>query len=313
MTPEARSRSARAYAELARAPNLFTSVADIVAALWASGVDLAQVGWLAPAALVWASWQLYLGGVVLNDYFDREVDARERPRRPIPSGRVNAQVAAKLGYASLVVGVLAASLASLLVRQPRSVAVALALAGMIVAYDAGLKRTPLGPVAMGACRGLNWLLGMSLAAGGWSPMRLAIAAAILVYIAGVTWFARREASQSPRWQLVAALCVMLAGLGLIWYFPRLAESGVRPEVALESPGRWALLVGVIAAFLARRAAGAIARPTPRNVQLAVKHAILSLVLVDAAVAFAFGGFVAAVSVAVLLAPSLWLARVFSPT
>ena len=31
---------------------------------------------------------LYTGGMYLNDAFDRDIDARERPERPIPSGRV---------------------------------------------------------------------------------------------------------------------------------------------------------------------------------------------------------------------------------
>ena len=41
------------------------------------------------AGLVAASSCLYLAGMALNDYADREVDAVERPGRPIPSGRVS--------------------------------------------------------------------------------------------------------------------------------------------------------------------------------------------------------------------------------
>ena len=32
---------------------------------------------------------LYAAGMVLNDAFDAELDARERPERPIPSGRIS--------------------------------------------------------------------------------------------------------------------------------------------------------------------------------------------------------------------------------
>lgn len=38
--------------------------------------------------LTGSSSLLYLAGMALNDWADREVDARERPERPIPSGRV---------------------------------------------------------------------------------------------------------------------------------------------------------------------------------------------------------------------------------
>jgi 4-hydroxybenzoate polyprenyltransferase len=44
--------------------------------------------------IVLASGCLYLAGIVFNDVFDRKVDARERPTRPIPSGVVPLGVAA---------------------------------------------------------------------------------------------------------------------------------------------------------------------------------------------------------------------------
>jgi hypothetical protein len=47
--------------------------------------------------LVGATMCLYAGGVVLNDFFDRRLDAIERPERPIPSRRVSAASAAALG------------------------------------------------------------------------------------------------------------------------------------------------------------------------------------------------------------------------
>ena len=72
---------------LIRPPNVFTAFADSLAGL------LVLVGLGIPAphrawAIVLASGCLYLAGIVFNDVFDREVDARERPMRPIPSGLV---------------------------------------------------------------------------------------------------------------------------------------------------------------------------------------------------------------------------------
>ena len=43
----------------------------------------------------------------LNEAFDREVDARERPERPIPAGEVDAKTVFSLGFAMLGLGVLA--------------------------------------------------------------------------------------------------------------------------------------------------------------------------------------------------------------
>ncbi len=77
----------RAYLQLVRLPAVFTAMADIVL-----GFVLAN-GALSPfpefAALLCASSALYLAGMVFNDFFDRRIDAVERPKRPIPSGRVS--------------------------------------------------------------------------------------------------------------------------------------------------------------------------------------------------------------------------------
>src|SRR5262249_30013757 len=43
----------------------------------------------------------YIGGMYLNDYFDRAVDARERPTRPIPAGEISAAAVAAAGAAML--------------------------------------------------------------------------------------------------------------------------------------------------------------------------------------------------------------------
>src|SRR5262245_63491269 len=45
----------------------------------------------------------YSGGMALNDAFDAEIDARERPERPIPSGRVSRGTVLALGFGMLVV------------------------------------------------------------------------------------------------------------------------------------------------------------------------------------------------------------------
>src|SRR5207244_765969 len=87
MNQPARRSLAAGLLALLRPPNVFTAVADS-----AAGLLLArQGGALARDPGLWclaASACLYLGGIALNDYFDRDVDARERPERPIPAGAV---------------------------------------------------------------------------------------------------------------------------------------------------------------------------------------------------------------------------------
>ena len=153
--------------------------------------------------LLAASSLLYISGVILNDVFDLEIDRQQRPERPLPSGRVSLAAARRLGWRLLVLGVLLGAGAGFFVGHLRPGVVAALLATCILLYDAWLKRTPLGPLAMGACRMLNVLLGMNaldapLHAGHWL-----VAGGIGVYVAGVTWFARRESEESSRVQLAS--------------------------------------------------------------------------------------------------------------
>src|SRR2546427_12014269 len=93
MNQPARRSLAAGLLALVRPPNVFTAVADSLAGL----VLARQAGPSAGDPGLWclaASACLYLGGIALNDYFDRAVDAIERPERPIPSGSVPPALAA---------------------------------------------------------------------------------------------------------------------------------------------------------------------------------------------------------------------------
>jgi len=109
------------------------------------------------AGLAASSCLLYLAGMALNDYADRDVDGLERPQRPIPSGRVTPRLALRLAQALTAAGVVTAGVAG----GRQALAAAAPLAGVIWAYDLALKKTPAGPAAMAACRSLDVLLGAS--------------------------------------------------------------------------------------------------------------------------------------------------------
>src|SRR5205807_10342512 len=143
---------------------------------------------------------LYCGGMVWNDYFDVEQDRKERPYRPLPSGRVQAATALWIGSVLLGAGLLFGLLADSNREGFRwlSSGLAAALVVTILLYDGWLKRTWAGPVVMGLCRTLNVLLGLSVAPGWVGAWGLYLALVVGVYIAGVTWFARTEARTSNR-------------------------------------------------------------------------------------------------------------------
>jgi 4-hydroxybenzoate polyprenyltransferase len=297
--------SLRAYAQLLRLPNVFTAVADIclgwLAAL-AAGAPLAL--WPSFAFLMCASAALYSAGMVWNDFFDIEQDQRERPFRPLPSRRITRGGAARLGTALLGAGVACAALAGWFnaLAQSSTVVIAGFLVVAILFYDAWLKRTWFGPVAMGSCRFLNVLLGLTIAEGTslrW-PARIYVASVIGLYIVGVTWFARTEARTSKKAQLAGGASVMAAALVLALATPLWSVGGTSSVLFPY------LLVGV--GFLVGiPAAQAIAEPVPARVQLAVKRALVGLVVLDAVLATALCGTVGLV-ILVLLLPVLYLGR-----
>src|SRR5437868_9733298 len=97
------------FARLVRLPNAFTAMADICLGALVTGALPER---LVPFIfLLMASTCLYCAGMVWNDFFDLEQDKRERPFRPIPSGRVTRRQAALFGAGLLAAGVLWAALA----------------------------------------------------------------------------------------------------------------------------------------------------------------------------------------------------------
>jgi 4-hydroxybenzoate polyprenyltransferase len=251
--------------------------------------------------------------MALNDIFDRDLDAVERPERPIPSGRIALPAAKRVGWGLLAAGLFCAAVAAAIAGVTRPIMVAAPLAALVVGYDAFLKRTPLGPLAMGGCRALNVLLGMSAAPlDGWHAMHLVIAAGLGVYVAGLTWFARNEASTSRRPQLALAALVMLGGIAMLmeypgWFDDRLPEQ-LAPRYAVNEVWRWNALWLAIGALVGHRLLRAIVAPTPASVQLAVKSSILSIVVLDAICCLGVRGPLPALTILLMLPPAMWLGR-----
>lgn len=308
----------RATLQLVRLPAVFTAMADIFLGF------LLTHNKLEPAAvfglLLVASSCLYLSGMVFNDVFDRRIDAVERPERPIPSGRVSLPSAIGLGVVLMLAGIAAAAAVEIVrdSAQTSSLVIAGGLVLCILAYDGFLKRTPLGPVAMGGCRFLNVMLGASATYFVWARPQTYVAIGLGVFIAGVTWFARHEAKQSSRAQLTWAMVVVNLGLAVLIAFVgrTLVPAFDRVLVPLAGPGfdaadpkRVLLVLAVILLTVNRRMIIALLNPAANQVQMAVKTMLLSLVMLDATlIFFKTGDPLYALAIAALLLPAVILGR-----
>lgn len=275
-----------AYARLVRLPNVFTAIADV-------GIGPLVAGTTSQWPLLAVSSAcLYSAGMVWNDYFDRQVDAIERPFRPIPSGQITPRSAAQLAVVLSVAGVsVAIWLGSITGFH------AVALLALILAYDGGLKSTAIGPLAMGACRFTNVLLGCSVATEAilpWST-RLILAGIVGLYVVGITVMAKDEVGGARRLRL--QIGAALLGIALV---AALVAGG-----HASSLGVYVLMA--LTLVLGSAVIAAVSRPDPKTIQRAIKTAILGLIALDAALAAGAVG-VPGLVLLTLLVPAVVLGR-----
>lgn len=301
-----RSQSVWAYLQLMRPANILTAWADILLGFAAAGAvspllagEAPLLSWLPLGWLVLSTSGLYGGGVVFNDVFDAELDAEERPERPIPSGRASLGGAVLLGSCLLAVGGVAAAQVSV---ASALIAVGVAIAALL--YDrVGKHQTLIGPINMGFCRGGNLLLGVS-AVPAMLAERWFLALLPVVYIAAVTAISQGEVQGGKR--KTGILALLLAGL----VFIGLIGLGLLPEYHLLFALPFMILFAmlVLPAFVK-----ATQDPSPTTVQAAVKSGVLSLIVMDASVAAGFAGWGYGLAVLLLLPLSIGLARLFAVT
>ena len=231
----------RAWAQLVRIPNTLTACADVLAGFTLAVGAWWQISGISPSLVVASvsSICLYWAGMVLNDVHDLAEDVSNRRNGPLVSGLISVRIANTAGWALLVVGVVLAGVSANLLPTEDKVtpfwivaATASILASAIVAYDSSLKSTPVGPILMGLCRGLNLLIGVSLGACmewqrelDWSSIVPATIGLVL-FVTGITLAASREGhpKQSSR-RLAWSWTVSVIGVSSIatcsWWSDRL--------------------------------------------------------------------------------------------
>ncbi len=177
--------------QLGRVSNLPTVASNV---LTGAALSAATPGPLLLSAWVVALSLFYVGGMYLNDAFDRGWDAQHRPERPIPSGAVSAATVFAAGFGMLAAGL--GSVAGLAFGAHGAglpaLLSALGLAFTIVIYDLHHKGNALGPLLMGSCRVLVYV-SVALGLGAtWDATATRTALSLLGYLMGLTYVARQE-------------------------------------------------------------------------------------------------------------------------
>lgn len=194
----------RALLLLGRVSNLPTVWSNCLAGWWLGGAgNVDKLPYLFAGTTL-----LYTGGMFLNDAFDVDFDRQYRQERPIPAGAVGLKTVWVCGVAWLAIGA-----CCLAWTGAATGALGLLLVLCIILYDAVHKRVSFGPLLMGLCRFLLYLVAASSAANGLSPKAISSAIALFAYIIGLSYVARRESLTGPipYWPiLMLALPILIA-------------------------------------------------------------------------------------------------------
>ena len=141
----------KAFWEILRPFNcIMAGVAAVIGLAVAGGSDLKA------AFLIFFAVFLITGaGNAINDYYDREIDAINRPMRPVPSGRILPDVAFRYSLALFAAGCILAGLVNQI-----CLAVAVFNSVLLFFYARNLKATPLaGNVSVAFLTGSTFLFG----------------------------------------------------------------------------------------------------------------------------------------------------------
>jgi len=205
-------KTALALGRVSNLPTVWTNVLA-GAVLAGASIDLMMLAW---SALTLSSF--YIGGMYLNDAFDRDFDAQHQPHRPIPSGRASARSVFTVGFVLLALGVIGVALRA----NTSAIAGALSLSVVIVFYNMHHKGNPFSPLLMALCRVLVYVTSGLMLGGTITPALIIGSIALLVYLIGLTFVAKRGASGQVVGMLLAGICIVDATALMIAGQPVLA-------------------------------------------------------------------------------------------
>jgi 4-hydroxybenzoate polyprenyltransferase len=293
------SQRLKKYLLLVRLPNVFTTPSNILVGYFAAAAAFtaAEAEGTHLVALIVSSGLLYIAGIVLNDYFDIEIDKKERPSRPLPSGKISKRHALAIAIVAMLIANTIA-----LVLGPTSLAVSLVLTLAIIAYDYQLKHGVVGPFAMGGTRFLNVIFGASpvlLYINNHSLATLATAAASLfLYVSSITILSKKEAeNERPNSTIffvtVFGVISAIAGLGLL---------------LLQLQWTFLINLSIFAAVMIVTFKRYLMKESSRSVQKAVRNMVISIIILDSVFVTGTAGLPYGIATLLLIAPAIILAR-----
>jgi 4-hydroxybenzoate polyprenyltransferase len=298
----------RQYIILVRLPNIFTAASNIlsgyftiVATVSSSFINLHL---LYLVGLMTSSSLLYLAGIVFNDYFDIEIDKKERLTRPLPSGKITKRKALTIAISSMI----AANVIALVINWT-SFIIAIILTTIIIAYDYRLKHNNItGPIIMGLARSINVILGASPALSTLllsvtaSKMLLFIAISLFLYVVAISILSKKEVSGK------ATNLIIISSLSIV--FVDIAAIAIAGLIGIFQPAVFAFLVlfSVVMIITFRPILRGLDNLAPIDIRNIIKNMIISIIILDSVFVSGLIGLPYGFATLLLLVPSVLLSR-----
>jgi 4-hydroxybenzoate polyprenyltransferase len=289
----------RQYLLLIRLPNTFTAPSNILTGYFAI-TSLAYAHSQQLFILILSSVLIYIAGTVFNDYFDIEIDLKERPYRPLPAGTITKQKAFVIAIVSLV----SANILAFAVSWS-SFVISTILSATVISYDFRLKNTVIGPITMGAARFLNVILGASpalfvlLANNNFFVRMIFVSLSIFLYVLAISLLSRKEIDgMQTRRTIVGSFFIVFTVIA------SLSFAGFLGIFKMEFFANLILFAGIIIITFRQTKS----RNSSLVIQKAIKNMVISIIVLDSVFISGSIGLYYGLATLLLIIPSIIFSR-----
>jgi 4-hydroxybenzoate polyprenyltransferase len=289
----------RQYLLLIRLPNTFTAPSNILTGYFAI-ISPAYAHSQQLFILILSSVLIYIAGTVFNDYFDIEIDLKERPYRPLPAGTITKQKAFVIAIVSLV----SANILAFAVSWS-SFVISTILSATVISYDFRLKNTVIGPITMGAARFLNVILGASpalfvlLANNNFFVRMIFVSLSIFLYVLAISLLSRKEIDgMQTRRTIVGSFFIVFTVIASISF------AGFLGIFKMEFFANLILFAGIIIITFRKTKS----RNSSLVIQKAIKNMVISIIVLDSVFISGSIGLYYGLATLLLIIPSIIFSR-----
>jgi UbiA prenyltransferase family len=287
----------RDYLILVRLPNLFTLPSNILVGFVIVSA-LTQTTYVQVLLLVTISILHYCVGIILNDLCDFNIDKKERPYRPLPSGKISRKIAIAL---VTIFSFLALTL-SLIVGIPTLV-ISSILFAIIFGYDKYLKNTWAGPFTIASARVMNIMLGVSVNINSASSNPQFV---ILTFVLTITFFYVSLIGYMSRFEIHG-----FSNNVKLFLTPAVIAMIISSIILFTLTGFFkydSLVILALFSFIMFMTFHKIHKKDSLGIQQIIQNMILSIIVLDSTFLSGIRGIEMGLIVLVLLAPMLVFAK-----